>query len=180
MNVMIDIETMGTAPGCAVLSIGAVCFGAIGCGASFYEPISLPSCTAAGLTINAESVNWWMMQSDAARRAAIQPDARPLTDVLISFSEWFTTHSGEKVWCHGASFDVPILCEAFRVCELDLPWNYCYVRDTRTLYDLAGVAPDRTKGIHHHALDDAVSQAEAAIEAYQKLGLWPAPSESKP
>lgn len=180
MNVMLDIETMGTAPGCAVLSIGAVCFGAIGCGASFYEPICLPSCSAVGLTISAESVNWWMTQSDAARRAAIQPDARSLTDVLTSFSEWFTAHSGEKVWCHGASFHIPILSEAFRACELDLPWKCCNVRDTRTLYDLAGVAPNRAKGIHHHALDDAVNQAEAAIQAYQKLGLWPAPSESKP
>jgi 3' exoribonuclease, RNase T-like len=180
MNVMIDIKTMGSAPGSAVLSIGAVCFGAIGCGASFYEPISLSSCTATGLTINADSVSWWMRQSDAARNAAIQPDARSLAEVLTSFSEWFAAHSGEKVWCHGASLDVPILDEAFRVCELDVPWKACNVRDARTLYDLADIAPEHTRRTLYQALDDAVIQANAAIEAYQKLGLWPAPSNGVP
>jgi hypothetical protein len=176
MNVMIDIETMGKVPGSAILSIGAVCFGAIGCGASFYEPISLPSCTAAGLMIHADSVSWWMAQSDAVRSAATQPDARPLADVLNSFSEWFAAHSGEKIWCHAVACDIPILDEAFRACELDSPWKSWNVRDARTLYDLAGFAAERTRGAHHHALDDAVSQANAAIEAYRKLGLWPAPS----
>lgn len=39
------------------------------------------------------------------------------------------------------------------------------MRDTRTLFDLAGVKVDRGSGTHHNALDDACAQAEATVKA---------------
>ena len=49
-NVMIDLETMGNTPGCAIISIGAVEFSEEGLGAEFYCTIDLEDSVKCGLT----------------------------------------------------------------------------------------------------------------------------------
>ena len=169
IDVMIDIETLGTKPGAVILSIGAVMFGPAGLGATFYAPVSLTSCTDVGLSIDASTVAWWMRQSDAARAAAFAPGAAPVTEVLIRFAAWLNGRGAEHPWCHGATFDVPLLCAAYEACHLVVPWWYASVRDTRTLYDLAGLKVDRSEGTHHNALDDAIAQAKTAVQAMRVL-----------
>jgi len=166
---MIDTETLGTKPGAAILSIGAVMFGPAGLGETFYAPVLLESCVSVGLTIDPATVTWWMRQSDEARAAAFRADAAPLWEVLGSFFDWFEAQRAKHPWCHGATFDVPLLDAAFKACGLAAPWEYWNVRDTRTLYDLAGVKVDRAAGTHHNALDDAINQAEAAVKAMRIL-----------
>lgn len=168
-DAMIDIETLGKKPGAAVLSIGAVMFGATGLGEAFYSPVLLQSCVAVGLKIDPETVAWWMKQSDEARDAAFRADAPALPVVLLRFTEWFVAQQARYPWCHGATFDVPILDAAYEACGLPAPWKFYDVRDTRTLYDLVGVKVDRSNGTHHNALDDARAQAEAAAAAFRRL-----------
>jgi hypothetical protein len=170
-DVMIDIETLGTTPGAAILSIGAVVFGPEGLGDTFYAPVLLTSCIAVGLTIDPNTVAWWMQQSDEARKAAFRDDADSVSDVLEQFTCWFGLVGAERPWCHGATFDVPLLEAAYKACGMRAPWRFYDVRDTRTLYDLAGVKVDRTKGTHHNALDDACAQAEAAAEAMRIIDV---------
>jgi len=178
-DVMIDIETLGTKPGAAILSIGAVMFGMDGLGETFYAPIDLESCAAAGLTINPATVRWWMQQSDEARAAAIPPDAAPLRQVLMAFQAWFVSQGAKYPWCHGATFDVPILDAAYHSCCLASPWKFSAVRDTRTLYDLAGIKVDRRTGVHHHALDDAIAQAQAAARALRNVQVHKTVNEAQ-
>lgn len=168
-DVMLDLETAGTAPGCAILTIGAVTFGPAGLGNTFYAAVSLASATALGLTIDPDTIAWWMKQSEEARAAAFQADGWPLVQVLRELSDWFAAQGAVRIWSHGASFDVPIIEVAYRAASLPAPWKFWDVRDTRTLYDLAGVKPDRSQGMHHNALDDARAQAEAAVTALQLL-----------
>ena len=169
VDAMVDIESLGTTPGSAILSIGAVMFGPAGLGETFYAPVLLQSCTAIGLTIDPNTIAWWMQQSDAARAAAFRDDAAPLATVLEQFSNWFSLVRAERPWSQGANFDPPLLDAAYRACGMTPPWKYWNVRDTRTLYDLAGVKVDRSKGTHHNALDDARVQAEAAVVAMQRV-----------
>ncbi|WP_306393435.1 3'-5' exonuclease [Telluria beijingensis] len=164
-DAMIDTETLGTTPGSAILSLGAVMFGPDGLGETFYAPIDLASCVLAGLAIDPATVQWWMAQGDEARAAAFPTDAATLPQVLLAFQAWFVAQEARYPWCHGAGFDVPLLDAAFKACGLASPWAFWDVRDTRTLYDVAGVKVDRRAGTHHHALDDAISQAEAAARA---------------
>lgn len=173
MHVMIDIETLGTTPGSVILSVGAVPFDERGVATQywFHSPIDMDSCIEAGLTINPDTLKWWMKQSDAARTAAFAGGA-PLEQVLLELAEWLEVHGGEQVWCHGATFDVPLLDAAYHATGLKSPWAFWDARCTRTLYDLADVDVDRTKGTHHNALDDAINQAEAAVLAHRKLGVW--------
>lgn len=169
VDAMIDIESLGTTPGSAILSIGAVMFGLAGLGETFYAPVLLQSCTAVGLTIDPNTIAWWMQQSDATRAAAFRDDAEALAVVLYRFTTWFAEVGAERPWCHGATFDVPLLEAAYKACGMVPPWKFWNVRDTRTLYDLGGVKVDRSQGIHHNALDDARAQAEAAVAALWRL-----------
>ncbi|MFC5551782.1 3'-5' exonuclease [Massilia aerilata] len=168
-DVMIDTETAGTTPGSAILSIGAVMFGPAGLGASFYAPILLQSCTHVGLIIDPKTITWWMNQSDQARAAAFHPDAAPLPQMLLDFSNWFVAQRAKRPWCQGANFDIPLLDAAYKACGMVPPWQFWNVRDTRTLFELAGVKVDRSKGTYHNALDDAHAQAEAAVKAMRVL-----------
>lgn len=174
-HVMIDLETMGTDAGCAIISIGAVAFDPLSGHmdeSSFYEAVSLKSCMDIGLTVDPGTVLWWMQQSDEARKAA-SAGVTMLPRVLADFTGWFTGKGAQFLWCHGATFDAPILAAAYKAAGHQLPWKFWDVRDTRTIYDLANVRPDRSAGTHHNALDDAKTQALAVIDAYRKLGIVP-------
>ena len=84
-HVMLDLETLGKLPGCAILSIGAVYFeletGRLG--DEFYLNVDPASCTRAGLTIDGETLGWWMQQ-EAAAWAAVCTEAVSIMDALAS------------------------------------------------------------------------------------------------
>lgn len=168
-HVMIDLETLGTRPGCAIASVGACVFSMKGIGNTFYGVVDIA--TTSMLSIDASTVKWWFEQSHEAQAVFRDPNMRPLIEVLKDFRKWFDDNGGVQVWGHGASFDAPILETAFYVRALEPPFTFAEMRDTRTVYDLTGVYPDRSKGLHHHALHDAIVQAEAVIVAAQKLGI---------
>lgn len=170
-HVMVDLETMGVTPGSAIVSLGAVAFDPLAgtLGETFYRVISLRSCQKAGLTIQADTVLWWMQQSDAARWQLNRPDAEELEAVLAWFTRWWHRRRAKFIWGHGANFDEPLLSAAFRAAHVVIPWNYWNARCTRTLFALTGERPNREQGVHHNALDDAKAQAEAVIRAYRRL-----------
>lgn len=171
-HIMLDLETRGTAPGSIVRSIGATVFDPITgeLGATFYANITEESCRAAGLTADAATEAWWSKQS-AAAKAALEDKQQPLPQVLVRFGYWYRDQRGSRLWCHGPSFDEALLAAAYRALGLPPPWSYSDARDTRTVYDLAGITPDRSKGTHHDALNDAIVQARAVCDGYLALGL---------
>lgn len=172
-HMMIDLETMGSRPGCAIATIGAVMFDPVfgDTGDRFYCRIDLGSCVQAGLRLEPDTVVWWLKQSDAARAELTRDDGLQLRYGLQAFGEFWRAHDARFIWSHGANFDGPIIAAAFEAVNMAIPWKYWDARDTRTIYDLAGVKPVRSIGVAHHAKDDAVNQADAVIAAYAKLGL---------
>lgn len=174
-HVMLDLETWGTRPGCAIRSIGAVVFDPWHPQPDadfFYANVWGESCIAAGLHIEAGTAEWWEDQSPEAR-AHLGANPLPLRRAMEQFQAFFMRNRGRYVWGHGASFDAPILGEAFRRLSMSEPWNFWNLRDTRTVYDMAelrlGDFP--REGTHHNALDDARHQVRVLQAAYKKLGL---------
>jgi hypothetical protein len=167
MNVMLDLETMGTKPGSVILSIGAAVFDKRGVLDTFYRVINPYSSTGKA---EVGTAIWWTKQSEQAR-AILTDHEKWVTQpqAFTDFETWWMMVGGEFLWAHGATFD-PVLYEALRG---RTPWKFNNVSDTRTVYRLAGVdvAGFRAEGTHHNALDDAKAQAEAIIYAYQKLGV---------
>lgn len=169
-HAMVDCETLGLLPGCAVISIGAVAFnpsvdGDIG--SRFYRNITVESNEECSLVVDTKTVEWWETQSIESRHALLVNQVS-LDRALTEFCSWWKSGGIETFWSHGLSFDEPILRVALSEVGLDPPWNYRNVRDTRTLYWLAGfdeksvVLPN---AVEHNALDDAVRQAGAVQKA---------------
>lgn len=157
-DIMLDLETMGTRPGSAIVAIGAVRFGGGQIHDTFYRRIRLRSCTDFGLTIDADTVLWWMGQSQEARMEVINSEgATSLPQALHDFKGFVQPE--DRVWGNGASFDNALLAEAYARAEAQMPWKFWNDRCYRTLKAMSPVPMTRT-GTHHNALDDAISQAE--------------------
>lgn len=173
-DVMLDLETLGRAPGCAIVAIGAVQFSIKDrkLGERFYMNIDAASCVKAGLTLDADTVMWWMRQSDAAR-SALTRNARPLDDALTEFAMWLGAlgeFDTRKVWGNGPSFDNAILAAAYRAAKIDTPWPFWGDRCFRTIKGLfPSVTMAERQGVHHHALDDAIHQAEHILKIKESL-----------
>lgn len=180
VNVMLDIETMGTTPGSMIVAIGACTFdpGTTGIFVrrTFYARVELDGQQVYGLRIDPGTALWWMRQDDAARMELQDASRRSLVSALIdlsdTLSEWCGRGGDLRLWANGANFDPCILEAAWRAafCDNPTPWRYHEVRCARTLYDLAGIDrqayPPR---IPHHALEDALAQADAAEAALRIL-----------
>ena len=156
-QVMLDIETLGTRPGSAILAIGAVKFGDREIISEFYQRIDLKSCVRHGLTIDPDTVLWWLKQDDAARLEITLP-GDPLREVLFNFADWLQDPAAE-IWGNGANFDNTLLAAAYHATEIPLPWKYSNDRCYRTLKAMHPEITIERTGTHHNALDDARSQA---------------------
>jgi hypothetical protein len=175
MDVMIDIESLGTKPGAVILSIAAVCFdpAAATVGKGFYTGISIEDSQTHGLTIDAKTLSWWMSQSHQARNFAFA-GVNHLPVSLDRLTDFMRTESAATFWAHSPSFDMALLEAAYSATGRQPPWSYRDLRDTRTLYALADFWPKdivEPAAVAHHALDDAVMQARAAIVAMGRLSV---------
>lgn len=134
------------------------------------------------------TVDWWNGQSAEAQSAFENPV--DLAIVLTKFSSWLKSHgvnskdqNSVRIWSHGAAFDPPIIEALYYAAFEDpkkesnfFPWHYRAPRDTRTLFDLAGVGDHsewlkrHSWGTLHHALHDAIGQANAISAAIAVIG----------
>jgi hypothetical protein len=177
-DIMIDMETLDTSPYCVILTIGVVRFDPYGEGVSQkleLRPTIEDQTEIYNRVINDDTIRWWGEQSKEAQEEALGDQGRisfrECMDELYKFG-W----NRRAVWSNGASFDVVVAETAFRQVLSDrpnpIPWPFYTVRDTRTLYEVAGVKlKDGGYATTHKAVEDAERQAIKVQEAYRKLGL---------
>lgn len=176
MDIMLDLETLGTKPGSVVLSIGATTFdGKHGLtNQHFHAHLSLAAQVDAGLTIDPSTVLWWLGQSPEAQ-AAIgrgQLIASTPEDILTSFALWYTAQKGEAIWGNGSDFDLPLLAAVYHAFGMTPPWKYNAGRCCRTIMALTGKkmgAFGTVNPLAHDAHADAVYQASEISKALARL-----------
>jgi hypothetical protein len=173
---MLDLETLGTVPGCVGLSIGAVQFdpreGTLG--REFYVVVSRADSVERFLTEDASTKEWWARQSHEAQqvlRDAESEDAcETLPHAMSKLNNWFSgvgNKTAIRLYGNGADFDNPILRVMYQCANIQ-PYpaafgGRCY-RTLKNLDELFG--PDfafrkiERQGTYHNALDDAKSQAQ--------------------
>lgn len=173
-RVMLDIETLGLDSGCAIVSIGAVRFGAGELGETFYRSISLSSCQEHGLEIDAGTLEWWLDQDETAQTQLAGGDA--LDEALRDFVDWYG--DADEIWANSPSFDCSILSAAFDSVGIEAPWDYWSERDFRTLKKLPVAVEMEQAGTEHDALDDAKHQAHVAAATLKRLAQGPEVVES--
>lgn len=177
-DIMVDLETLGVAPGCVILSIGAVEFdyetGELG--TEFYVEINQQSCVNAGLKTNQSTVDWWKRQSLEAQKvlyATNEDNGTQLSDALTQFKQYLESFNDENIyiWGNGADFDQPILIAAYNAVNIPQPWGYYSNRCYRTLKNLRPEVPFHRSGTYHNALSDARSQAVHAMALLRVLTM---------
>lgn len=172
-HTMCDIETLGTRPGAVVLAAAFVRFSDE---VSTTINISIPDQQALGLEIDPATAAWWHSQeaNHPGAWAAATQGAVPLRAALEHITNWLTWAEPDvfqrMIWCHGATFDAPILQELYRRAGMEAPWKFWNIQCTRTLYNLASVNPkDYAVPPPHIALNDALGQTRAANAALAVL-----------
>ena len=169
LDVMLDLETLGTSPGCCVLSIGATTFDGK---YQFYEKID-PVDARRYFTENIDTLRWWSKQDSAAREEAFS-GTLTANAALLKFANWFESlpavRKDIQIWGNGADFDLPILKAQYEKFDLVIPWAPYSGRCYRTLKSLLPhvAAPTKNKQ-KHNALEDAIYQAKHAVTLLQVL-----------
>jgi len=162
-HLMIDLETLGTVPGCVIVQIGLAAFN-VDDDKMTAEKINVDvqSCIDAGLHIDASTLRWWMEQSAEARKSVFgSGGGLELPRAIEVADNFYLTHvDGGKVWGHGAGFDEPILRAAHHALGFEDAWHHGLLRDTRTLADIVPHVERVEPKLAHDAESDAIAQAQ--------------------
>jgi len=179
-HIMIDAETLGTKPGCVIKSIGVITFRpwlwAVSEEAWANDitklklHVSREWCEFSGLTVDPATERWWQDQSEEARQDAFGNKDKeiPLLDACQAVRKFILDIAEEKgvypgrVWCQGLTFDLPIIGEAMHRVGVKEPWYHRYTRDTRSIYEEAGID---YSGVFHEPIRDCIAQAAHVSEA---------------
>jgi hypothetical protein len=168
-NFMVDIETLGTTAGAAILSIGACEFDDERFSREspshfnpFYVNISLLSSLFEGLRAEPETINWWMHNSKESRLALLQEPQLTVRDGLVEFNRYLPTRNDDyHLWAKGPDFDLVMMAAVYDRLGMKFPWSFRNSRDVRTICWAGGVPPEvDTTLIQHNALHDAQVQAD--------------------
>ena len=171
---MVDLETFGTLPGSAIVSIGAVVFTQDKIWERWHQTVDIQSNLDAGLEVDGKTLEFWLRDTTDTARQSLFEKTLELRWALGAFNCFWVNAGCNWLWAHGTTFDIPMLDKAYAATGYtERPWHFRNVRDTRTLFSLlplSYIAPLRITE-KHDALKDAEYQALAVQSAYQTLGL---------
>lgn len=153
VNITFDLETCALCPTAAVMSIGAVAWNADAAydpfteGFSddycFYQHVDLRSSFVDGFTFDKKTSDWWMTQSDDAKKSLLEYDEMPLRSIDSVIENFFsfitrvqveTSAKEVKLWSQGSDFDIAILRNICGKYNIDIPVSYKNFRDHRTFF----------------------------------------------
>jgi len=173
MDIMLDLETLGTRPGCVILTLGAVKFDPYTLsdpGPGIYFRVDVDEQTALGREVQEDTLNWWLQQVEDVREEALGEHDRVSLDTMYRDLNRFLV-GANNIWAQGPLFDFAILEHLYRQMGWPTPWHYWQIRDSRTLFGVHGDPRVKGKAGLHNALEDCVSQATAVQQIYNNLGI---------
>lgn len=174
-HVMLDLETLGLTPGHGIVEIGAVAFNFNNEVTAEFNHLIRPSSNKMfNLKFDEKTLQFWHQQprEEFERVMLDGTDKESISVILQRFYHWFEAIGAKYIWSHGAGFDVPIIEAAFNAVGITrFPWKYSDVRDTRTMYWLAGIDTKEVsfEGVKHRALHDAMHQIKCLRISMDKL-----------
>jgi len=200
MELMIDVESLGTVMGSPVVTIGACLFDPYSCDSgdalmarSILIRIDLSEAIKYSIGVDGGTLRWWFEQKDAAIKALVGNDAVSMQEALTTL-ERFCLERGAFVdnqffpglsalpkacryWAKDPDFDMRLMQHFYEHPDLNarMPWKFWECRSVRTVQDLAwpdGQRPDFdvAGGVAHDARWDAVTQAMMVQAAIHRLG----------
>lgn len=168
MDVMLDMEFLDLSHSAVVLSIGMVKMDLqnLTLGDRFYTTLDAREQQAKGRTVSADTALWWLQQSEGARRAVLEPPVTSNRDLLSRIDVYLRDVNG--VWSNGADMDAPLLLSLFSTYGMIHPYRFKHFRCFRTLRSIVPCMEPAGR-VKHHALDDAIWQAEHLLNIYREM-----------
>lgn len=177
IDVMLDIETLGTDSNSVIVSISAVVFdlqtGKIG--GEYEAGVNILEQLLNGGVIDTSTVAWWAAQSAAAKQALYTLKAQALDIVLSSFNTWLAASTtGQlkdvRIWGNGAVFDNVIVRNLYKRSGVNFVLPYWCDMDVRTLVAVSGINTKSFKfeGTKHCGIDDCKHQIKYCAAAYKE------------
>ena len=167
---MLDLESLGTRPDCAILTLGAVKFDPYTVdrfGDSLYFRIDVDEQLALGREVQEDTLEWWGRQAEDVREEALgEHDRISLESMYRQLNKFLV--GVNNIWCQGPAFDIVILENIYRQKGWPIPWQFWQIRDSRTLFGVHGDPREKNKAGLHNALEDCVSQAQGVQEIYRR------------
>lgn len=151
-DIMVDIETLGTQPGSAILAIAAVTERS-----SFVEYLSNADSIRHRFTMDVDTINWWLLQPQELYAVTTSGTA-PVKGTLEAFSDWLSGFTNYRIWGNGAGFDIVLLEAAYRKVGVKIPWNYWQVMCYRTLKNIYPDLCTHKPVTPHDPYEDAKAQ----------------------
>lgn len=167
MQLVLDLETLGTGDNAAVASIGAAIVG----GPSRVWRIDIKEAQANGGTVTQSTLDWWAGQCPEAREELT--GTLSTQQAVTELAEWAAQNGWDRnstIWGKGPSFDCVILENAMQRAWVAPFWMFWQERCVRTiLQDGAGGQPTAVRG--HRAEDDARHEARQVEMALRQVGV---------
>lgn len=174
IHIMLDLETLGTKPDAAIISVGMVASKrGLGKEPEILESldiaIDLDSALASGGIIDAATLMWWMQHEQETARAAYlgYQESHSMAAALVMITKFIHNYAtgtrAPLIWGNGSDFDNVVLRNAFDRSGLIVPWNF---RQNRCFRTLKNMRPEFMElepeflGVRHNALDDAMHQTK--------------------
>jgi hypothetical protein len=173
MDVMLDLETLGTRPECVILTLGAVKFDPFTMndpGPGLYIRPDVDEQIAKGREVQDDTMLWWLDQTEDVREEALGTEGRISVEEMYKQLNRFLV-GVNTIWCQGPVFDIAILENLYRQYGWPTPWQFWQIADSRTAFKMHGDPRVKGKVGLHNALEDCVSQATAIQQVYHNLGL---------
>ena len=164
MDLMIDIETLGTKYNSVVTQIGAIYFdrnnGIIDNGICLN--ISIDDCLKNGLVVDSGALKFWWENIPSWLNNPV-----PIGKAVHELNNY--CKKATAVWSH-STFDIPILANMCSIIgQKKLPFPYKICRDIRTLQDLSRIKVNKKEQKiekTHNALEDCKYQVEYCIKYF--------------
>lgn len=178
-DVMIDLETLGRAPGVAIIQIAAVPFnintGEISSN-TFKMSIGKGPQIKFGYKWDTNTIRWWEKENSKLFKE-LSNSKNHYVAVAIAFQKWFRSlpdNQNIRVWGNSNRFDLGIL-EGWYIKSIGFKfqpfWNTWLENDCRTLSNLKPEIKRNLKfiGIKHNAIDDCKHQIKYCNQTIKAL-----------
>lgn len=185
LDIMTDIETLGTNSDSTIIQISAIAFD-INTGKHIlsFNQIADIELNERPIKVTGGTIKWWLKTNQDLFTSLVTSGIHSSEQVLRSFHKWLWDIQNQLgdvyLWGNGILFDNKMIQHQLESIGLNYPIYYKNDRDVRTIVELAskkmgiseGELKDKFKDeslIEHNALDDVKYQINLVVECHKVL-----------
>ncbi|EJQ43996.1 hypothetical protein IEQ_04783 [Bacillus cereus BAG6X1-2] len=184
LDIMTDIETLGTNSDSTIIQISAIAFDIeTGEYHEEFNRVADISKNVNPIQVTGATLQWWSNTNIELYKQLLNSGMGSSEKILLDFNIWLKnlSHQGDLyLWGNGILFDNKMIQHQFELLGLTYPIFYKNDRDVRTIVDLAskklGVSEKELKKqfedenlVHHNAFDDVKYQINLVAGCYKTL-----------